>query len=149
MNKRFYKIATVLLGKENGVTKDIALLFFRLVIGVFMLTHGLQKLSNFEMLRMDFPDPIGIGATASLVLIILAEAGCSLLIISGAFTRLAVIPLMFGMIIATFVTHGADPFSTKELALFYLLMYGVLALLGPGKYSVDFLLRRWLQKYNH
>ncbi|MDR1006024.1 MAG: DoxX family protein [Bacteroidales bacterium] len=146
MKKQIVEIVTVLLGKENSKANDIGLLLFRIIIGAFMLTHGLSKLSMFEELKATFPDPLGVGSATSLVLILLAEVGCSLLVILGAFTRLAVLPLMFGMCIAAFIIHGSDPFATKESALFYLSMYVVLACVGGGKFSVDYLLRKKLER---
>jgi putative oxidoreductase len=125
---------------------NIGLLLFRLIIGIFMLMHGLQKITNFEMLSTIFPDPLGIGASASLILIILAEVGCSLLIIFGIFTRLAAIPPMFGMAVAAFMVHANDPFSVKEIAFLYLFLYVALLFLGAGKYSVDYLLTKHLTK---
>jgi putative oxidoreductase len=125
---------------------NIGLLLFRLIIGIFMLMHGLQKITNFEMLSTIFPDPLGIGASASLILIILAEVGCSLLIIFGIFTRLAAIPPMFGMAVAAFMVHANDPFSVKEIAFLYLFLYVALLFLGAGKYSIDYLLTKHLTK---
>lgn len=147
MKKSFYRISNIILGEENTKARDFALLLLRLAVGVFMLTHAWQKLSNFETLKTVFPDPLGVGSMLSLILILFAELGCSLLIIFGFFTRLAVIPAMFGMIIAAFVIHGGDAFAAKELSLLYLSMYVVLAFTGAGKYSIDFLLRSWLTKY--
>ncbi len=144
MSNGLYRVIDILLGKENEKAVNIGLLIFRLVTGIFIMTHGLQKLSNFETLKNTFADPIGLGSQLSLILILFAEVGCSLLIIFGAFTRLAVIPLIIGMAVVTFVVHGADPFSGKEISLLYLAMFVVLGFTGPGKYSVNFLLRRWL-----
>lgn len=121
---------------------DGALLFFRLFVGCMMLTHGWTKLSSFSALSGTFPDPLGIGSTLSLVLILGAEVGCSILLILGLLTRLATIPLMFGMLMAIFVIHGADPFGVKELSLLYFGMYVVLLWGGAGSYSVDELIRR-------
>ncbi len=134
-----------IIGNQETFT-NIGLLIFRLIIGIFMLTHGLQKITNFEMLKAFFPDPLGIGASTSLILIILAEVGCSLLIIFGIFTRLAAIPPMFGMAVAAFMVHANDPFSVKEIAFLYLFLYVALLFLGAGKYSVDYLLTKHLTK---
>jgi len=131
----------------QGTFTNIGLLIFRLIIGIFMFLHGWQKITNFEMLSTVFPDPLGIGASASLVLIILAEVGCSLLIIFGIFTRLAAIPLMFGMAVAAFMVHANDPFTVKEIAFLYLFLYVALFFLGAGKFSVDYLLaKHWTKK---
>ena len=120
---------------------NYGLVIFRLVLGVFMLTHGWQKISNFDMLSTVFPDPLGLSSSISLSLIIFAEFFCSILLILGLSTRLATIPLIIGMSVAAFVIHGNDPFSTKELSLLYLLFYIGLLLTGAGKYSVDYLLK--------
>lgn len=134
------KISKWCSGLDKNVFHNIGLLLFRMVLGIFMLTHGWQKIENFQLMSAGFPDPIGVGSSASLVLIIFAEVGCSLLIILGLFTRIATIPLIIGMIVAAFVIHAGDPFSKIELSSLYLSLYVVLAILGPGKYSLDNLL---------
>ncbi|MDL2290280.1 DoxX family protein [Paludibacteraceae bacterium OttesenSCG-928-F17] len=146
MNKNLNCTARFLLGNENNTLKNVGLLIFRLLVGVFMLTHGWAKLSSFESMKLVFPDPLGVGSGLSLSLIIVAEFGCSILIILGLFTRLAVLPLMFGMIIAAFVIHGADPFAVKELSLLYLGLYAALLFTGAGRYSADRLIFVWWDK---
>lgn len=124
---------------------DRGILFLRLFFGFMMLVlHGWAKLSAFPSLSQHFPDPLGVGSTASLVMIICAEAGCSLLLILGFMTRLATLPLMFGMLMATFAIHGADPFAARELPLLYLAVYIVLLWTGAGRYSLDEIIRRKL-----
>ena len=103
--------------------RDGALLFLRLFIGGMMLSHGWAKLASFSTLSATFPDPLGVGSTLSLLLILFAEVGCSCLLIFGLMTRLATLPLMFGMLMAFFVIHGADPFAVRELPLLYLGVY--------------------------
>lgn len=135
--------------KENGKCSEsckisltnYGLLVFRLVLGGFMLTHGWQKLSNFDAFSTAFPDPIGLGSSVSLSMIIFAEFFCSILLILGLFTRLATIPLMIGMGVAVLVIHGNDPFATKELPLLYFISYLGILLTGAGKLSIDYLLK--------
>lgn len=119
---------------------DIGLLLLRLAFGWFMLVHGMQKLLGFSEKVGQFPDPIGIGSQLSLIMAIGAEVGCSVLLIVGLGTRLAVLPLAFTMIIALFVVHGADPWKTKELAAIYLAAYVILFVTGPGSLSLDAML---------
>ena len=102
---------------------SLGLLFLRVLVGITMLTHGLAKLTSFSELSSTFPDPIGLGGTLSLVMIICAEVGCSIFLIGGAFTRLATIPLIFSMLVVLLVVHGSDPFQVKELPLMYLGVY--------------------------
>lgn len=122
----------------NLKNTDIALLILRLGVGGLMLTHGIPKLMRlFGSDPIQFGDPIGIGVEASLTLAVFSEVICSVLIIIGLGTRLASIPLIITMAVAFFIVHAADPFQNKELALFFLIVYVVLALTGSGKYSLD------------
>ena len=123
-------------------TKAMALLFLRLFVGLMMLTHGWAKLESFSETSVagSFPDPIGLGSSLSLTLVVLAEFGASLLIILGVFTRLAVIPLIINMSVAVFVIHAPDTFAVKELAVMYLGVYIALFFLGSGRFSVDYIL---------
>ena len=54
------------------------------------------------------------------------------MLIFGLMTRLAALPLMFGMLMAFFVIHGADPFAVRELPLLYLGVYVFLLWGGAG-----------------
>ncbi len=58
---------------------DVGLLVFRLFFGVTMaLAHGLPKLQRFAEIHATFPDPLGIGSSASLGMAIFAEIACAL-----------------------------------------------------------------------
>lgn len=117
------------------------LLLLRLGVGGFMLTHGYPKLQKLlaggDIQFMDF---MGIGQTASFVLIVFAEAFCSMLLILGFATRFASLVLAIAMGVAAFMAHSADPFAKKEIALLYLLIYLTLLVFGAGRYSADSLL---------
>jgi len=113
------------------------LLLARLSIGIFMLTHGIPKLQNVLAGNMKFADPIGIGATPSLILVVFAEAICSVLLILGLATRFACVPLIINMSVAAFMVHKHDAFAKKELALLYLVCYLGFLIIGAGKYSID------------
>ncbi len=116
---------------------DYWLLVFRIAIAVFMMNHGYAKLTKLIDGDLSFANPIGVGETASLILVVFSEFFCSLFIGLGALTRLASIPLIITMAVAAFITHGGDPFAKKEMALVYLLIYITILILGPGKYSID------------
>lgn len=122
---------------------SIGLLALRVGIGCLMLVHGIQKVMGFSEMSGAFPDPIGIGSQLSLIMAIGAEVGCSVLLILGLGTRLAVVPLAFTMLVALFVVHAEDPWKVKELAAIYLLVYISLLLTGPGQFSLD---HCWLSK---
>lgn len=116
---------------------DLAVLILRVGVSILMLTHGYAKLTRYLGGDHSFADPIGIGEKASVILTIMAEFGCSILVILGLFTRAALIPLAFTMVVVAFIVHGNDPFGDKEHPLLFLISYVALLLTGPGKYSVD------------
>lgn len=134
------KLLTV---NENSNGVDVALLIARVSIAVLMLTHGLPKLGMLLSGEpVQFPALFGLSAGTSLGLAVFAEVICSLLILVGFATRLAVIPLAVTMLVALFAIHVADPFAKQEPAVQYLLVYVILLLAGSGKYSVDYLLQK-------
>lgn len=133
----------VLGTKSYELVENVWLLLFRVVVGCTMLSHGIPKLlSLFARGPIEFPDPFGVGATFTLILVVFAEAFCSVLIALGLFTRLATIPLIIDMAVAFLVIHAADPFGDKEMALLYLVIYVTILVFGAGSFSFDRLVRK-------
>lgn len=123
---------------------DAGLLVLRIGVAALMLTHGFPKLIKlFGSEEIAFADPFGLGPGITLALAVFAEFLCSILILVGLATRLAVIPLIITMASAFFIVHATDAFRNKELSLVYLLIYVVLLITGAGKYALDFY---WLKK---
>lgn len=143
---------------------SIGLLILRLGVGGYMLTHGWGKLQM--VIAGDFDkmgDPIGIGKTLSLIMVVMAEFVCALLIMLGIGTRFAAVPLVFAMGVAAFVAHKADPWTmaeayrlfaagetkfpaSKEPAILYLIPFLALAFTGGGIFSLDDVLWKQLKK---
>lgn len=122
---------------KNSTTYNIALLFLRVAFGGMMLTHGIPKLLKVVSGDFSFGDPLGIGATTSLILAVLGEVLFPILVISGYKTKLTSIPVIITMAVAAFIVHAADPIGVKEKAILFLVGFITIALLGAGKYSVD------------
>ena len=122
--------------------KNLALLILRIQTGAMMLTHGLPKLLNFTDRMNKFPDPLGVGSTTSLGLVVFAEVFCSILLMLGIKVRWAVIPLMITMLVAVFIMHADDPFRRKELGLMFFGCYLVLLLIGGGKFGLSTLFKK-------
>lgn len=139
-------IKKILSVNNSTPVTDFALLLARFGIAALMLTHGIPKfITLFSGEPIQFVSVMGMGEGVSLGLAVFAEVICSVLILIGFGTRLAVIPLITTMLVAVFIIHAADTIDVKESALHYLLVYIVLLLMGSGKYSVDFLLNRNLR----
>ncbi|HAC80460.1 MAG: DoxX family protein [Candidatus Binatia bacterium] len=125
------------MAKNNEAVEGLGLLVLRLAVGGMMLTHGLPKLQRLLEKPDQFPDPIGLGPEVTLAFAVFSEVICAVLIIAGAATRLAAIPLLITMLVAAFVTHAGDPFNKMEPALLYGSCSLALVLTGAGKFSVD------------
>ncbi len=121
---------------------DVGLLILRVIPAALMAgAHGWPKLMAYGEKSSSFPDPLGVSSPISMALAIFAELICSVLVIFGAATRLACTQLVFTMLVAAFVIHASDPFSKKEFALIYMIPFLVLFFTGPGRFSVDQLIR--------
>lgn len=116
---------------------DSAIFFLRLFAGILMLTHGIAKIQNYNMLFDSFPDPIGLGSKASLIMIILTEVVGSVFIIVGFLVRPAALALAFGMFTASFLTIPGSSFSDHELSFLYMGIFIMLFISGGAKYSLD------------
>ncbi|MBW7674416.1 DoxX family protein [Chryseobacterium chendengshani] len=129
--------------KKDPIFIDIALLIVRLFVGFAMLSHGFPKLQMLlEGGDIKFFDFLGLGPKISLGLTVFAEFVCSIFLILGLFTRIAVAFLTFTMIIAGLVVHGSDSFDKRELSLLYLAVYVLILVLGAGRFSVDWMIEK-------
>ncbi|GEN74612.1 DoxX family protein [Chryseobacterium hagamense] len=127
---------------SDSVVKDIALLVVRVFIGFAMLSHGFPKLQMLIEGKSDFYNFLGMGPQLSLGLTVFAEFVCSIFLILGLFSRIALGFLIFTMVIAGFVVHSADPFAKQEMSLLYLAVYLLLMVFGAGKVSVDYMIEK-------
>jgi putative oxidoreductase len=120
--------------------RDGGLLLLRM-LGAMFATHGFDKL-----FADGFGENVPVGAVAGHGLplpVALAWAAAiteflgGILIAIGLYTRPAAVLAAVTMSVAAFVIHGADGFGKMELALVYLIGFGTLAVLGPGRWSGD------------
>jgi putative oxidoreductase len=66
-------------------------------------------------------------------------------LIFGLLVRVTVIPMIIAMAVAFFDVHDAD-FPEGELSFIYLILFLLLYITGPGKYSIDYLIDMKFQK---
>jgi len=122
----------------SGAMFNLSMLLLRLGFGLLLIAkHGLPKLMDFAALQYKFYSFMGMGSRFTLVLAIFAELFCSMFIILGLFTRFAAIPVIITMCAAIFGAGAGQPLINSELAILYLTAFLVLFLLGPGRVSVD------------
>lgn len=123
--------------KYSDSAFNFGILILRLGLGVLMLNHGYGKLVHFNEMKGNFTNFLGMGSTLSLTLDIFAEFFCSIFLILGLFTRLAVIPILIAMSVALFKAHHGELFGAGERATIYAACCIALLFCGPGKVSVD------------
>ena len=129
--------------KIENQLQDWSYLFLRVAVGLTMLmAHGFGKLMGFSNIAPKFPDPLGLGSTLSLALVVGSELFGAFLLALGLFTRWSAFSLLFTMLVAAFITHGPDPFKVKELAFLYALVFFLFTVCGGGKYSLDSILKQ-------
>lgn len=122
---------------------DLGLLLLRLSLGGLMLFHGVHKLLfgvgfiGDMLASMGLPSFIAYGA-------LVGEVLASLMLIIGAWTRIAAVVFAGNMVVAILMAHLSviftiDPMTggwSIELPMLYLLGAAVLCLTGGGKYAV-------------
>jgi putative oxidoreductase len=121
---------------------SVMLLAVRIIFGALFMSHGIAKWVAFNEATENFPNPLGMGSTLSFWLALFAEVACSFGFILGALFRLCLIPMIFTMCVALFVIHASDPLVIKELALMYLTIFVLTFFSGPGRFSIDEILRK-------
>lgn len=128
--------------RPMGKRFSLFILAFRLLFGILLMMHGIQKWAQFEILSTTFPNPIGIGSHISLLLVILAELFCSMFFIVGFMYRIVLLPMIFSMCIAFFIVHSCSISNGGELSFIYLIVFSLLYIIGPGRYSLDKIISR-------
>ena len=54
--------------RPEGAKTSLLLLAARVIFGVLLMSHGLQKWAGFAQMADVFPDPLGVGSRFSLML---------------------------------------------------------------------------------
>ncbi|MBG9376759.1 DoxX family protein [Panacibacter sp. DH6] len=121
---------------------NFALLLLRLSFGLLIIfNHAIPKLMDFSSLQYKFHNFMGIGSRFSLILVLFAELFCSMFLVLGLFTRFVVIPLIITMMVAIFSAHAGEPITESELAVLYGTVFITILFIGPGKISIDGMMR--------
>jgi len=121
---------------------NMAMFVLRVIAGVLIIPYGYDKLIHFAEKKYSFTNFMGIGSPLSLALVIFAEFFCSMFIILGLFTRLAVIPLLIVMSVVVFKINHGNIFGKNELPVLFLVSFLAVFLCGPGKASADGLINK-------
>jgi len=122
---------------------DIAKLLLRVTLGVLILFHGLSKLNGgmggiVHMVEAHgLPGALGYG-------VLLGEVIGPLMLIAGFHARIGAVLVFINMVVAVLLVHRGQvgAFNDQggwalELQAMYMVTALALALLGPGRFSVN------------
>jgi putative oxidoreductase len=124
--------------RPSGRLLETGLLLFRLLAGFALLrVHGWEKVAYYEAELRSIPDPFGLGGGVNVAIAIFSDVFCALLVMLGLFTRLASLPILGTTLVGLLFVHINDPWHGRDVPLVYSIMFLVILLLGPGKYSLD------------
>ena len=139
----FYNFLFPKIFRGKGVS--LLILVVRVIFGILFFTHGVDKMMNFNSLVDSYPSVFGFGSYMTLMVTIFCEFCCSLFLIAGLLVRIMTIPMIIAMGVAFFDVHDAM-MPEGELALIYFIMFIILFLVGPGRYSIDYLIDKKVTK---
>ncbi len=120
---------------------NFGLLILRVGTALLLFTHGWPKLIHYTSISRTFINPLHIGSGISLVLVLFSELVCSFLLLIGLFTRLAAVVIALEMVVILILVMPHAGIGKQELVWFDLMVCIALLFLGPGKLSVDGMIR--------
>lgn len=131
----------------SPASADAARLLLRVTLGGVFLFHGIQKITVFGVEGLSgFLGSLGVPLpTLFAYLVMGTETLGGLLLLLGLLTRLVSVPLAVTMVVACLTAHwGAFDAAAggMEYPLTLIAVLVALALLGPGRVSLDHLLFR-------
>lgn len=126
--------------------QDVALLFLRLMLAYGFWEPAKNKWADINAIAEWF-ESLGMAAPKlNAYLAATTEMAGVFLLTLGLATRIISVPLIITMIVAIKTVHWANGFAAGEngyeIPLYYMLMLFVLLTFGPGRLSLDYLLKK-------
>jgi putative oxidoreductase len=98
-----------------------------------LVVHGLPKAMHYASQAAAIEDPFHLGRTVSIVFAIFAEVICPPLMILGIATRLAALPILIVTVVALGFVHRGWSLADGQFAWMLLILFGTIAIAGPGQ----------------
>ena len=102
-----------------------------------IVAHGLKKVGVGVPEAEHIPNPLQLSETFNNGFAIAANLFFPLLVMAGFCTRLATLPTLAVTLTGYFVVHWNGTLLEKDIPFMYSLTFLLIAVLGPGKYSID------------
>ena len=127
----------------KSILRDFAILVLRVFTGALLIHHGFEKLNDINNFADAFVRPLHLPFPITLSYVAAAsEIIGSWSIIIGLGTRLGATAILGTMTVAIYhalVTSGFNIYLLELLALYFASAISII-LIGPGKFSADYLI---------
>ena len=125
----------------------VALLLLRICLAAVFIPSGWGKLHDLGKVTEFFTE-LGIPAPhLNAIVVAMCELGCGILLLLGLLSRAAALPLIASMAVAIVTAKRADITGIADLfaldELIYAALLFVVVALGPGRFALDALARRF------
>ena len=136
----------------QSIFKDLAILLLRVFTGALLIHHGFEKLNDINNFADAFVRPLHLPFPVTLSYVAAtSEIVGSWSLIIGLGTRLGASAILGTMSVAIYhalVTSGFNIYLLELLALYFASASSII-LIGPGKFSADFLISDiFINKFN-
>ena len=127
----------------KSILKDLAILLLRVFTGALLIHHGFEKLNDINNFADAFVRPLHLPFPVTLSYVAaFSEIVGSWSLIIGLGTRLGATAILGTMSVAIYhalVTSGFNIYLLELLALYFASAISII-LIGPGKFSADYLI---------
>ena len=122
------------------------MLLFRVLVSLeLMAVHGLKKIGIGVNVAEIVPNPLHLPDAFNNGFAIGANLIAPFFIMLGLLTRITILPVLAVTLTGYFVLHWNDALLVKDVPFIYSVVFMLIWVLGPGKYSLDYLINRKLQ----
>jgi len=143
--KRIFEI--IIAVHPGNVSYHITLLLFRIAVSAELIAaHGLKKIGVGVTQAERVPNPLHMPEAFNQVFATAANLVFPLFVMAGLLTRLATIPVLAVTLTGFFVVHLHDPVLVRDTPYIYSVVFLLILVMGPGKYSVDYRIDKTLRR---
>jgi putative oxidoreductase len=101
------------------------------------LVHGFKKIGVGVAQAENIPNPLHLPDVFNNAFAIAANIIFPFFVLIGFFTRVSTLPTLAVTLTGYFVVHWNDALPEKDTPFIYSLIFLIILILGPGKYSID------------